>query len=80
MTPSNFEKLTNIFRLLFNEPELELSKDMTAQDVANWDSLNHVNLIVAIEGEINIRFSSSEISDLQDVGALMDLVDKKLDG
>jgi acyl carrier protein len=50
---------------------------MTADDVENWDSLTHINLIVAIEHEFQIKFTTREIAGLQNVGELMDLVLRK---
>ena len=80
MTPENEAKLTNIFRTLFNNSSLQLTHDLSAQDVPGWDSLNHVNLIISIENEFGIRFSNTEISSLENVGQLMQLIDKKVDG
>ncbi len=54
-----------------------LRDDMTAADVKNWDSLNHIDLIVAVEREFKIRFTTAEVTTLKNVGALASLVDKK---
>jgi len=54
-----------------------LREDMTAADVKNWDSLNHIDLIVAVEREFKIRFTTAEVTTLKNVGALAALVDKK---
>ena len=43
--------LTDIFRTIFNIPDLELNDDMTARDIMAWDSINHINLMIAIEDE-----------------------------
>ncbi|QPJ65212.1 MAG: acyl carrier protein [Candidatus Nitrohelix vancouverensis] len=74
------EKLTGIFRVLFNSPDLNLSDDLTAKDVPGWDSFNHVNLIINIEEEFNIRFSNDEVGGLQNVGNLKALLASKLSG
>jgi acyl carrier protein len=50
---------------------------MTAADVKNWDSLNHIDLIVAVEREFKIRFTTAEVTTLKNVGELISLVDKK---
>ena len=47
------EKLSNIFKVLFNRPDLELNDNLTAKDVPGWDSFNHVNLIINIEEEFD---------------------------
>ncbi len=50
------EKLSNVFRVLFNLPDIELNDNLTAKDISGWDSFNHVNLIINIEEEFNVRF------------------------
>jgi acyl carrier protein len=77
MTPQDTGRLAGIFRTLFNDPGLELRDDLTARDVDGWDSLNHVNLMILIEDEFRIRFTTSEVSSLQDVGELKRLLAAK---
>ncbi len=74
----SLEKLTGIFHVLFNAPDLELSDDLTAKDVPGWDSFNHVNLIINIEEEFGVRFSNDEVGKLQNVGNLKSLLAGKL--
>lgn len=71
-------RLTGIFRTVFDEPDLQLSRDMTAAEVPAWDSLSHITLIVAVEREFGIRFTTAEVAALMNVGDLADLVQKKL--
>lgn len=77
MTTTDSSRLTGIFRTLFNDPGLELRDDLTARDVVGWDSLNHVNLMILIEEEFGVRFSTGEVSALQDVGELKRLLAAK---
>ena len=72
------EKLSNVFRVLFNLPDIELNDNLTAKDISGWDSFNHVNLIINIEEEFNVRFSNSEVGDLQNVGDLKTLLASKI--
>ena len=72
------EKLSNVFRVLFNLPDIELNDNLTAQDISGWDSFNHVNLIINIEEEFNVRFSNSEVGGLQNVGNLKTLLASKI--
>jgi len=72
------EKLSNVFRVLFNLPDIELNDNLTAKDISGWDSFNHVNLIINIEEEFNVRFSNSEVGDLQNVGSLKTLLASKI--
>ncbi|PIQ96304.1 MAG: acyl carrier protein [Nitrospinae bacterium CG11_big_fil_rev_8_21_14_0_20_56_8] len=78
LDPNQLEKLTGIFRVLFNAPQLELRDNLTAKDVAGWDSFNHVNLIISIEEEFGLRFSNDEVGSLQNVGHLKHLLASKL--
>jgi len=66
-----------VFRDLFDDDTLKLRPDMTAADVEAWDSLTHINLIVDIEREFKVRFTTGEITGLKTVGDLAALVDKK---
>ena len=72
------EKLSNVFRVLFNLPDIELNDNLAAKDISGWDSFNHVNLIINIEEEFNVRFSNSEVGDLQNVGNLKTLLASKI--
>ena len=78
MNPQPAAKLTKIFRTLFNQDDLVLRNDLTAEDVPGWDSLNHVNLIIQIEQEFGIRFSNEEVTSFQNVGQLQELIEAKL--
>ena len=66
--------LQEVFHETFDDPAIEISREMTALDLEEWDSFNHVRLIVAIEERFRINFSTSEIADLKNVGDLMDLI------
>ncbi|HEX3151272.1 MAG TPA: acyl carrier protein [Gemmataceae bacterium] len=78
MNAQDTDRLTSVFRTLFNEPGLELRDTLTARDVDGWDSLNHVNLMILIEEEFGVRFTTGEVSALQDVGELKRLLSGKL--
>jgi acyl carrier protein len=70
-------QLTTIFREMFDDESLVLRPEMTAEDVENWDSLSHIDLIVAIETEFRIRFTTGEVSALRNVGDLEALITAK---
>ena len=72
------EPLTDIFREVFDDDDITLSPEMTADDVDGWDSLSHVNLIVTIEVRFNIRFSQGELLSFKNVGDLMASIENKL--
>ena len=75
---SMLEKLTPIFRDVFDDDYLMLQSSTTAQDIEGWDSLAHIRLVVSIEKFFSLHFSASEISDLQNVGDMSRLILKKL--
>jgi acyl carrier protein len=72
------EKLTNLFQEVFDEETLVLSDEMTADDVDAWDSLSHVNLMIAIEIAFDIEFKQSEIQNFANVGELIQGIEQKL--
>ncbi|HVU45537.1 MAG TPA: acyl carrier protein [Terracidiphilus sp.] len=71
-------RLTEVFRTVFDDDSLVLRDDLTANDVESWDSLTHINLIVAVEKEFRVRFKTSEVAGLKNVGELEALVGAKL--
>ena len=73
-----YQQLTEIFRDILDEDDLELRPGLTAADVPEWDSFNHINLIVAIESCFGIKFQTAELESMQTVGHLADLVQSKL--
>ena len=71
------DKLTPIFCDVFDDDELVISEVTTAQDVEGWDSLANIRVMVSVEKAFSVRFTAAEISDLNDVGALAELVLRK---
>lgn len=79
MQPAEIDaKLTTIFRDIFDDDAISLRPDMTAADVNEWDSFNHINLIVATEARFGIKFHTAEIESLKNVGHFEELIAKKL--
>ncbi len=71
-------KLTELMRDVFDEEDLVATDEMAAEDVADWDSANHVRLMIAIEEEFHITFATDEITAPENVGELIDLIASKL--
>lgn len=69
--------VSGIIRDMFDEYDGPISRSLTATEVAQWDSLAHVQLIVAIERACRIRFNSGEIRNFENLGELIDAVDRK---
>ena len=72
-------KVQEIFRDVFDEPTLVISGEMTADDVDAWDSLNHINLMSAIENEFKIRFALGELQKIKNVDVLIEIIMKKIE-
>jgi acyl carrier protein len=70
-------RVTEVFRDVFNDDELLISRSTTAKDIADWDSVMHVSLIIQVEKAFGIRFLSTEVASLKNVGELLDLVEAK---
>ena len=77
MYSDRLERLGDIFRDVFNDEDLVISRETSAKDVEEWDSVMHVSLIVNVEKAFGVRFSSSEVAKLQNVGELADLIESK---
>lgn len=73
-----YDKLTAVFREVFDNESIQPCDSMTAKDVDSWDSLSNIRMIVALEETLGISFSTSEITDLANVGALVDVIEKKM--
>ena len=75
---TTIETLNNIFRLVFDDEDIQILPYMTANDVDGWDSLTHVNLIAAIEAKLDVRFTPKELLRHRNVGDLVSDIDSKL--
>lgn len=71
-------KITETLADIIDEPDLVLTEESIADEVEEWDSLNHVKLMIELENELGIRFETSEISSPENVGALIDLIQQKI--
>ena len=67
-------RLTRVFRNVFGDKRLIISRRTTADDVDDWDSLEHINLISAVEDEFGIRFKMGEVSSMKNVGEMVDII------
>lgn len=77
--PEIYAKLETLFRDIFDDAAITLKPETSAVDIPEWTSFNHVNVIVGTENLFKVRFSTSDIEGLKNVGELVALVRKKLD-
>lgn len=70
-------RLNAIFCDVFDDEDIQITPVMTVNDVDGWDSLSHINLIIAIESEFNFRFSKKELLTFKNVGDLLKNIELK---
>ena len=73
-----FERLNEVFRDFFDDEDIELDEGTTADDIDDWDSLNHITLMAAVEDEFGIRFTMGEVSGMKNVGEMADIIKSRM--
>ena len=73
-----FEKITGIFREEFDDDTLVIVDETNAEDIEDWDSLAHVELVMSMEKEFNMKFNIKEVGKLKNVGEMADLILSRL--
>jgi acyl carrier protein len=74
-----YRQLDEIFRDVFDDDTITLTPETTAADIDGWDSVAHVDLIVSIETRMKIKFKTSELGNLHNVGQLVGIIEYKLE-
>lgn len=69
-----YEVLNNIFRTVFDDESITVDENTTSDDIEDWDSLEHINLIVAVEKSFEIKFSINEIHSMESVGDMARMI------
>ena len=72
------EQLTAIIRDALDDQGLALVPETTAADVPAWDSLAHINIVVATEMGFGVKFKTAELEKIRNVGEFVSLIDRKL--
>lgn len=72
-----YARLSEIFENVFDEDAISVTPELSAKDVEGWDSLTHIRLMLTVEKAFKIKFSTSEIGKLQNVGELVALIEAK---
>jgi acyl carrier protein len=71
-------ELTRIFRGVFDDDGLEITDTTSAKDIDDWDSLNHINLIVVIEKQFRIKLSTPDVNKLRNIGDMKQMIQQKI--
>ena len=67
---NTFEELNSVFCRVFDDDGIRITPETTANDIDGWDSLSHINLVVAVERHFKVKFKSSEILKWKNVGQM----------
>lgn len=69
-----FERLTEVFRDVFDDEEITLAEETTAEDIEDWDSFEHINLVVAVEDEFSFKIPMGKVVTMKNVGEMVDII------
>ena len=69
-----YEALNEIFQDIFDDDEIVVEASTTSDDIEDWDSLEHINLVVAIEKRFGLKFSMVEVNGMKDVGEMVEII------
>jgi len=73
------KQVNDIFIDVLDNDDIKLKPETSAKDIEEWDSLNHIQLIVAIEKKFKLRFTTSEINSWKNVGEMSENIKKRLE-
>ena len=69
-----FVKLNDVFRDVFDDESIEVSEVTTSNDIEDWESLEHINLIAAVEQEFGVKFNMGQVVTMKNVGEMTDII------
>ena len=69
-----YERLTVVFRDVFDDEAIQINDATTADDIEDWDSIEHITLIGAVESEFGVRFKMGEVSGMKNVGEMVKII------
>lgn len=73
-----YESLNEVFRDVFDDDEITVGDETTADDIEDWDSLEHINLVVAVEKKFSIKFNMGEVNSFKNVGEMVDIIMQRI--
>lgn len=73
-----YEQLTRVFRDVFDNEDITINDNTTADDIDEWDSMEYINLIMAVEEEFSIKFTMEQVNGMKNVGEMVGLIIEKV--
>lgn len=74
-----FDRVQEIFRDVFDDEQLMISDATNSDEIEDWDSLEHISLIVSMEKAFSMKFDIKEVNKLENVGEMIDLIKRKME-
>lgn len=74
-----FKTVNEVFHDVFDDESIVVGEETTAEDIEDWDSLEHINLIAAIEQEFGIKFTMGQVVSMKNVGEMVDIILEQVD-
>ena len=71
---SVFERLNKVFRDVFDDPSILVNEKTTSKDIEDWDSYEHINLVIAVENEFSFKIPMAKVVTMENVGEMVDLI------
>lgn len=72
-----FERLNKVFRDVFDDDDITVTETTTSADIDDWDSLEHINLVAAVEQEFSMKFTMGQVVTMKNVGEMVDIILQK---
>lgn len=72
-----YERLTAVFRDVFDDESIVIGDETTADDIEDWDSIEHITLVGAVENEFGVRFKMGEVSGMKNVGEMVRIISER---
>lgn len=73
-----FKNLNEVFCDVFDDESIKVNDKTTSNDIEDWDSLEHINLIVAVEKKFGMKFNMGEVTTMKNVGAMVDIIEGRI--
>jgi acyl carrier protein len=69
-----FNELNEVFQDVFEDKSITVNEETSSKDIEDWDSLEHINLVVSVEKKFDMKFSMEEVTNMKNVGAMVDII------